>query len=734
MLAKRVDLGGDRHVQSDRGCCVSGSSELLAREPLEKPVVVGDRRSPHLGGGRQRGQADLGAYGFPLPVGVDLLTIRRRRLTNGASASFAVLILALVLTLSPEAGVGKDVHGWTLKAPTSLRVTSATSTAVTIEWAPTHRDSRVSGYGIYIGSARVGETPSISYTLTGLACGTTISVSVDAFDAAGNRSDPASILVATAACIGTQPPTTPVDTQAPAAPTGLNQSSATTSAVTVYWTGATDNVLVVGYGVYLDGVSFASTQGSPAALSGLVCSKTYSVGVDAFDAAGNRSVAATATVTTAACATTLSGGGVGTANLWVSPVGNDAACLRSAVPVAFTVTSACSTFNRAYQLANLGDVVRVRAGSYAPTTPSEGANKILPAGKSGSADVSFLCDDGPVTQASPGDQFVITAPHVTIRGGCFQFNRLWIGDAPNNAPTDDVTIDGVAMMMFEISGSSNVTIQNSIVGPDVACYGPGNGGRSCQNNAASNEKYFFDNGRSNTSYTEPKIHNLYATNPTNITIRNNSFRQMQSRDSFNLHTGCLWLGWSAGGGPVTLDGNTFERCAVYDVHVENAPNVVLQNNAFGPSVEPVETGSSWDTETNIAQTDVQYKCGTGPAKDWLVRFNTFTHGVNMDFGGCNRSVSNVRLIGNVLGVNSNCAAATVTVGNIAVGSTCGGSATSVPTLGSLVVRTTWPIDYHLRSGLSLDPVTQTSGDFDLGWDVDGQGRPGGARDPGADQR
>ena len=62
------------------------------------------------------------------------------------------------------------------------------------------------------------------------------------------------------------------------------------------------------------------------------------------------------------------------------------------------------------------------------------------------------------------------------------------------------------------------------------------------------------------------------------------------------------------------------------------------------------------------------------------------------------------------------------------------STASVGTLGSLVVRTTYPIDYHLLSGLSLGQVTQAWGDFELSWDVDGQFRPSGARDPGADQR
>src|SRR6185312_11397598 len=150
--------------------------------------------------------------------------------------------------------------------------------------------------------------------------------------------------------------------------------------------------------------------------------------------------------------------------------------------------------------------------------------------------------------------------------------RLWIGDGSNGISTSDVTVDGASMMMFDISGSSNVTIENSQVGPDVACYAPGSGSASCQDIASDHEAYFAENGRPNTNFNEPKVHDGGPTGsipPRNVTISGNRFVGIQSRDPDNLHAGCLWIGYSAPGGPVTISGNAFWGCMTYDIHVDS---------------------------------------------------------------------------------------------------------------------------------------------------------------------
>lgn len=123
------------------------------------------------------------------------------------------------------------------------------------------------------------------------------SVTLSYQDAAGNPA--ASAPVATNVRVGAVP--TPPDTQSPSKPTGLAASSITQTSAMLTWSAATDNVGVVGYHVFKDGVAF----GSPAAASSpitLECGKTSHFSVSALDAAGNESAHATAfDVTGAPC-------------------------------------------------------------------------------------------------------------------------------------------------------------------------------------------------------------------------------------------------------------------------------------------------------------------------------------------------------------------------------------------------------------------------------------------------
>jgi beta-glucanase (GH16 family) len=91
--------------------------------------------------------------------------------------------------------------------PGNLRVTGTTTSSVTVAWDAANDDVAVAGYGIYaagisIDTAGAGAT---SYTLSGLLCGTSRLVTVDAYDAAGNRSQQASVSAGTDACEDTAP-------------------------------------------------------------------------------------------------------------------------------------------------------------------------------------------------------------------------------------------------------------------------------------------------------------------------------------------------------------------------------------------------------------------------------------------------------------------------------------------------------------------------------------------------
>jgi hypothetical protein len=76
-----------------------------------------------------------------------------------------------------------------------------------------------------------------------------------------------------------------------------------TSGFTVSWTASTDNRAVTGYDVFLNGASAGTTTTTSRAFTGLTCGTSYTVAVDAYDAAGNHSAQASLTTKTAACST-----------------------------------------------------------------------------------------------------------------------------------------------------------------------------------------------------------------------------------------------------------------------------------------------------------------------------------------------------------------------------------------------------------------------------------------------
>jgi len=87
------------------------------------------------------------------------------------------------------------------------------------------------------------------------------------------------------------------DTTAPTAPTNLKAPSVTQSSVNLTWTASTDNVGVAGYTVSWSGGS-ATATGTSVTVTGLAASTGYAFSVTAYDAAGNKSSAATVSAKT----------------------------------------------------------------------------------------------------------------------------------------------------------------------------------------------------------------------------------------------------------------------------------------------------------------------------------------------------------------------------------------------------------------------------------------------------
>ncbi len=100
------------------------------------------------------------------------------------------------------------------------------------------------------------------------------------------------------------------DTEAPTIPTNLSSSNITSVGFDISWTASTDNVGVTGYNVYINGTLSGTPTTTDYSFSGLTPSTDYTVEVEAKDAAGNISDAASISVTTSSgggsCGTVIS--------------------------------------------------------------------------------------------------------------------------------------------------------------------------------------------------------------------------------------------------------------------------------------------------------------------------------------------------------------------------------------------------------------------------------------------
>jgi chitodextrinase len=164
-----------------------------------------------------------------------------------------------------------------------------------MSWSPSTDNTSVAGYGEYRGPSRVGSTTQTSTTFNGLTCGTAYQLGVDAVDPAGNRSTRADMTATTAAC---------TDTQAPSAPTNVVVGQRTGTSIALSWGASTDDTGVTEYGLYQGGSLASTTSSTTGIVSGLTCGRSYTLGIDAADGAGNRSPQAVVMVSTTDCADT----------------------------------------------------------------------------------------------------------------------------------------------------------------------------------------------------------------------------------------------------------------------------------------------------------------------------------------------------------------------------------------------------------------------------------------------
>jgi chitodextrinase len=188
--------------------------------------------------------------------------------------------------------------------PRNVRQSGSTTSSVTFAWDASTDNVGVTGYSLFRDGTLNGTTTQTTVTYNGLPCGRSLTFGVSAHDAAGNNSATVTINGSTAAC---PPPTG--DTTPPSAPGGLRATGATETSISIAWNASTDNVGVTGYGLYRNGGAAGTTTSTSTTFSGLACGTTYSLGVEAYDAANNRSPRSTVSASTSACTTPPPPGG-----------------------------------------------------------------------------------------------------------------------------------------------------------------------------------------------------------------------------------------------------------------------------------------------------------------------------------------------------------------------------------------------------------------------------------------
>jgi RHS repeat-associated protein len=151
---------------------------------------------------------------------------------------------------------------------------AATDTSVTLSWKASTDNTGVKGYEIYKNGIMIDTTTQTTWSDSGLSPNTNFKYRVKAFDEAGNIS-------ASSEEISVE---TVVDNIAPSAPSNLVMTACTGSTVTLGWSASSDNIKVVGYEIYRDGVKVGTAPVTGFTDTGLSAGKTYKYTVRAYDA------------------------------------------------------------------------------------------------------------------------------------------------------------------------------------------------------------------------------------------------------------------------------------------------------------------------------------------------------------------------------------------------------------------------------------------------------------------
>ena len=449
------------------------------------------------------------------------------------------------------------------------------------------------------------------------------------------------------------------DDRAPTAPSWLTVIP-TPTALDLAWGSSTDNAGVASYRYLLDGVLAGTTTVRSARIAGLLCGTTHAVSVVAVDAAGNASSPRTSVAATAACPPVP-------ASVFVAPGGNDSRpCTNAAAP--------CATFDRAYRMAEPGEVVELAAGSY------PGQRMTADASKSGAA-----------VALRPASGAAVVVDELEVEGASgVTFQDIAFGGTIHVTNADssslgsrDVTFESVTAQTFRVTGRvARIAFVGGSFGNTV-------------DNQPQVKKYDF---------SDPD-----AASPQAILIEGVRFSDFRA-SSDGVHTECLQLIHASG---LTVRASRLDSCdGTGAIGVTDGPleHLTFENNFIGK-----------DGDAYFA---VQM---TKNSSDVVVRNNTMTKGMILSDS---ESGGPWLLEGNYMPFHGSlCTAGATHLHNVYAGGKCSASDVSV---SALQVVDADGFDLHLKPGSNA--IGRANPASFPAYDIDGDPRPlGAAADAGADE-
>jgi hypothetical protein len=136
----------------------------------------------------------------------------------------------------------------------------------------------VDGYPIYVDGIKVAQSFITEYSVIGLKASTAYNIEVSAVDAEDNESPRTEAINAS---------TTEPDREPPSKPQGLTTTLITQNSIGIVWEHSTDNTMVQGYNIILNGIIRGTSSTNEYTLSGLNAGIEYAISVSAFDHVDN---------------------------------------------------------------------------------------------------------------------------------------------------------------------------------------------------------------------------------------------------------------------------------------------------------------------------------------------------------------------------------------------------------------------------------------------------------------